>query len=191
MFENEDKYPHQSNSSCLPALRRLGLKKSTDVTSEDLLATARMIERLNMTGDKDTALRKARKLVDFLIDPNHHEIILNFDLTQLHDTVCWPCMTSKPANYPEAILFYDDALARPSEVSNCDVQLLGSVMATSLEPVVDSLAAAVGLQCHPRPESVLQHTKNLVSTYTVNERSSFLSMTDAVYSFLSKRISSN
>ncbi|KAJ8319970.1 hypothetical protein KUTeg_001557 [Tegillarca granosa] len=120
LFYGEDKFPRQPYQSqdALNALLKLGLKKSKDITFEDILETAEILDTLDSDQiGKREYMSKAETLKYFLNELNDE-----LDTDQLNELkeLRWVAVAKRPKMYPECLPWFSEdngiILSTPTEI---------------------------------------------------------------------------
>ena len=188
IFANEDVFPtgnHYTDSAALVVLEKLGLKGEEKITAQDLHQSARKVAGMS---DKTTAEKKAKAIMEYLCrNPKN----LEKSLGPLLQDISWmPGQRHKPKGFPRSLTFRGESgeethFFKPREVFCADkVNLIGAV--TPIVQVDSSceLAKCLNLDRMPNVLDVVENLKVVTHCYTQQEKPSYMTIADDIYSFL-------
>ncbi|XP_068723196.1 sacsin-like isoform X3 [Montipora capricornis] len=188
IFANEDVFPtgkHYTDSAALVVLEKLGLKGEAEITAQDVHQSARKIAGMS---DKTTAEKKAKAIMEYFCrNPNNVEKSLG---PLLQDIPWMPGQRQKPQGFPRSLTFrgesdQDTHFFKPSEVFCADkVNLIGAVTPIVHVDSFCELAKCLNLDRMPDVLDVVENLKVVTHCYTQQEKPSYMTIVEDIYSFL-------
>ncbi|KAK6165581.1 hypothetical protein SNE40_022484 [Patella caerulea] len=184
-------FPSNRYDKQLNNLKKLGLRSEQEVTDDEILKTAKLInDKYHNSPGSLNLDRIARALLKYL---NEYEDNLQTDTVRLISTLTWcPIMDKRPKGYPEKLIFaggeQPNLLKKPCELIDCKyVNLVGGQQFIATEDMPPSLGVFL-IQISDVATSVFNQLLHVSTNYysrTMAEHQQFMSVLADIYEFLS------
>jgi sacsin len=189
LFIGEDAFPGNAYSTCLVALRQLGLKTDDDVRGSDIIDSACFIQRnVNSASFSSEELEKKSKAIGAFLQKRQH-LQTPEVLAKLSDIEWIPVQIMKPTSYPSTLPWEkpDTQFAKPSSVySASHVNIIGlSLPTVKSGTIADEVIDLVHVNPIPL-EGIVSHLSKVVKSYTASEKPTYMNMAICVYNALTK-----
>ncbi|KAJ8303847.1 hypothetical protein KUTeg_017430 [Tegillarca granosa] len=191
LFHGEAKFPTQPYDSddTLNALLKIGLKRSKDVTPDEILNSAKILDALDTENNVEREyILKAKKVKYFL-----NTLIIDMDINKLNELheLRWVAVSERPERYPNCLPWYSEdigiILSTPKDVLSSDLCLLsGSVQ--SFVDVTEASAILEKFQWNkfPTESLILEQLNCIARIFEPAHRPELLPMVASIYNHLAK-----
>ncbi|XP_067047063.1 sacsin-like [Acropora muricata] len=209
IFANEDVFPAgtvYNHPATLIMLEKLGMKKEDDITTKELLESARLVtsslqlssknqKQFHSTPQLSTAKQKSKAILQYLNNNPRKlvETINNRQLGSLLRDICWVSrLQERTPQFPPTLPWWNAVQAgkerfffKPTELKSYHyASLIGTV-----SPVVDSdpsskVSSYFGWSERPDVTTVMAHLRNVLTFYSKEEKPFYIFAVDEIYSFL-------
>ena len=195
IFAYEDVFPTvtYAERSVLVMLEELGMKNEDSITGCDLYQSAKLVSGL---AHLPTAEQKSRAILQFLSEnPQKLSDSLNGQpLGALLKDIPWVSrLQERPPNYPPGLAWWETDeekeknFFKPTEVrSQSLANLVGTVMPLVELQASSQVSKYFGWQYLPGVIQVIQHLKNVIRSYSKEEKPLFMFVVNEIYLLLSR-----
>ena len=194
MLAEEDVFPvgeQYTNPTALVVLKKLGLKSEKEISADDLYRSARKISQMP---NLEEAKRKSATILSYLdsYSTKLQQTVSGVTLTQLLRDVPWVSeVNERPFGVPVNLYSTEETskahFYKPTEVTSEDkVNLIGTVKPIVRVDSSSQLAKCFGWDKMPDALDVVQHLKSMVTHYTQDNKSYYISVVKDIYSYLKK-----
>ena len=195
IFSDEDVFPFgkvYNDPTVLVILEELGMKKDCNITAGNLLQSAKLVTTMP---DVPTAKEKSTAILQYLsrYPEKLLEPINGQQLGSLLSNICWVSrLQQRTLNFPPSLSWWSTVqeenqrhFFKPSELKSPQlVNLIGTVMPiVELEPSSE-ISGYFGWRNKPDVTTVVEHLKNVMMSYTKDEKSYYIFAVKEIYSFL-------
>ena len=183
-FGQKNCFPSPSYHDIFPNLRKFGLKKETDINSNDLAISIGSIKEMtkdNAPWNEGDILAKAGGILEIAVA---NSIQLQFD-----DQKWIPVQVEKPVLYPKNLKWFKGGrFVSVKEVFTASYQLfIGSVAPVVSNRVNENFSKCFANRLRqPTVQEMLSHLEMIQLSYDDEEKGSFRKMTIGIYKELSK-----
>ena len=197
IFVNEDVFPTAvyNERSLLVVLEELGMKSEDNITGYDLYQSAKLVSGLTHL---PTAERKSRAVLEFLKQNPQKlsESVNGQPLGSLLKEIPWVSrLQERPPNYPPGLAWWetgdgkDKHFFKPTEVKSQSLaNLVGTVMPLVEVQPSSQVSEYFGWQYIPGIFQVVQHLKNVIRSYSKEEKPLFMVVVNTIYLLLSQAL---
>ena len=197
IFVNEDVFPTAvyNERSLLVVLEELGMKSEDNITGYDLYQSSKLVSGLTHL---PTAERKSRAVLEFLKQNPRKlsESVNGQPLGSLLKEIPWVSrLQERPPNYPPGLAWWetgdgkDKHFFKPTEVKSQSLaNLVGTVMPLVEVQPSSQVSEYFGWQYIPGIFQVVQHLKNVIRSYSKEEKPLFMVMVNTIYLLLSQAL---
>ena len=197
IFVNEDVFPTVSYNerSVLVVLEELGMKSEDNITEYDLYQSAKLVNELT---HGPAAERKSKAILEFLKEnPQTLSGSVNGQpLGSLLKEIPWVTrLQERPPYYPPGLAWWetsdgkDKRFFKPTEVKSQSLANFVGTVAPLVEVQPSSqVSKYFGWQCIPSIFQVVQHLKNVIRSYSKEEKPLFMVVVNEIYLLLSQAL---
>ena len=194
IFAEEDVFPtgrQYNDPAALVILETLGMKGEGDITGQDIYQSAKAISNISSLS---TAERKSDAVMQYITrNPSKlQETTCRTSLGLLLQDISWVSRVSgKPSDYPQRLTFWGETwneshFHKPSEVKSEQLAILiGSVKPVVKTESSSQVANFFSWNTKPDVFEVVQHLKNVISSYNTDEKPRYIMIIKEIYLFLS------
>ena len=195
IFAQEDVFPEgglYTDPSTLFILEELGMKNESNITARDLFHSVKQVNRIS---HHQTARQKSKAILHHL---NTHPKKLTkkvdgIELGMLLMNIQWlPRLQQKASSFPPSLPWWktkkgEECFFNPTELkSPAIVNLIGSVRPVVELDSLDEVSKYFGWQKQPDVFDVAMQLRNVITSYSKDEKPYYMVILNEIYSYLSR-----